>query len=381
MELLFFDWPLANGLCISRSSRYACLLWGLLGFLVSLSESYCVFHGSDRELSKHQNSTRTALDVCIRLKSCCVALACLWTVCVTSIRKAFLMFCELPEAPTNTNYGVIEEQPPDDIKPPQSPSTCAPDETSPWTPHGLTDRALSMQHEDLALPAVQCKEKLLAAAAKPNFVKRITGEPGCGKTTQVPQILSRAAKNSDGWTMAQIWQCHPFVAGAQSAYHRLTQATKDKDKSLCVSLYTGQQVEAECTWEAVTIATSKIALQRMPMLKEAGLQARAKGEPLPHLMIDEADHEDAWMALLVWVGRTLHRMGLVQLWLISATLDNDVMSIVVVGVIIMDHWSPWTHESGAPGSPGRPEHSPDLRFRTETFKMNTFFIEQGSLQN
>ena len=104
--------------------------------------------------------------------------------------------------------------------------------------------------------------------------------------------------------------------------------TEGEEYGSCVSFYSGKyQNEYATAREIVAVHTARAALLRLPKLLECVRDVKAHQHDLSHgveryhLIIDEADHCDVWMTLLIAAGRVLHQRGLVKLWIMSATLD------------------------------------------------------------
>ena len=93
---------------------------------------------------------------------------------------------------------------------------------SPWTGDKLQRHSLHLQERDARLPAQQHWQHIEGAVTG-SKVALIQGSPGCGKSTQVPQLISEFTPQH----RALIWLTRPFSEGAQMCYDRLLGATQD----------------------------------------------------------------------------------------------------------------------------------------------------------
>ena len=113
---------------------------------------------------------------------------------------------------------------------------------------------------------------------------------------------------------------------------RLRDLSQDTSSNGCVAWYNGRyENDYAQTREVVAVQTAKTALLRMRHLVECAEQCQrasaddnlSAGFQRCHLIVDEADHGDEWMLLLLTAGKALATKGLVKLWIMSATLDVE----------------------------------------------------------
>ena len=137
---------------------------------------------------------------------------------------------------------------------------------SPWTSHKLQPASVDIQRSDASLPALQHWAEIREAAQN-SYITRVYGAPGCGKTSQIPQIIAESNRDPQWDSQATIWMVTPYVEAAMNAKARLTAATLDVAHSACVSLYRGGGLsEVASGREVVAIHTTRTALLRLEQL-------------------------------------------------------------------------------------------------------------------
>ena len=203
---------------------------------------------------------------------------------------------------------------------------------SPWSNAGLVPLALEWQGKDSMLPAMRHWEAI-RQASRSNEICYVRGAPGSGKSTQVPQIIAESAKCVDGWSSRRIWHVMPYVEAAKAFWTRLQTITQDERSNGCVALYNGKYAnQVACTREIVAVHTAQTCLERLLKLiedatscaPEEGLRDDVAPEAKRlHLILDEAEETDVCVQFLIAAGKALHEMGLVKLWIMSASLHVE----------------------------------------------------------
>ena len=114
----------------------------------------------------------------------------------------------LPVPPDGASYGEVihvEPQPArSDHRNPRS--------TSPWSPYHLSEESCGIQRSDARLPAHHRYDEIVSASRDRN-IYYVRGATGCGKSTQIPQIIAENARCEDGWSKQRIWLVMPYVEG------------------------------------------------------------------------------------------------------------------------------------------------------------------------
>ena len=97
----------------------------------------------------------------------------------------------------------------------------------------MTDRAFEHQLSDASLSANSAHERVREVCSNTN-IKIVVGETGCGKSTQIPQLICEFTQ-----TRQLIWLSTPLVKACVSLQKRLRTITADCEGTNCVSVYQG----------------------------------------------------------------------------------------------------------------------------------------------
>ena len=120
------------------------------------------------------------------------------------------------------------------------------------------------------------------------------------------------------WMVVVIHHVLPFVEASRALVMRLRDLSQDTSSNGCVAWYNGRyENDYAQTREVVAVQTAKTALLRMRHLVECAEQCQrasaddnlSAGFQRCHLIVDEADHGDQWMLLLLAAGKILHEKG------------------------------------------------------------------------
>ncbi|XP_026475003.1 ATP-dependent RNA helicase DHX36-like [Ctenocephalides felis] len=176
----------------------------------------------------------------------------------------------------------------------------------------------TMQKSRKALPAFQMKDQILKHI-QDNQVTLISGETGCGKTTQVAQFLLDDALMSGNGSVCKIACTQPRRISAISVAERVA---SERNENCGVSV--GYQIRLEKVMPrksgSILFCTTGILLQTLessPVLQEYS-----------HLIIDEIHERDVNCDLLLTVLKENiipHRKDL-KVILMSATLNAEIFS-------------------------------------------------------
>ena len=204
----------------------------------------------------------------------------------------------------------------------QAPSTLSAESQRhlpPFTSKALTQVALAQQLRDALLPAHTASRKVQDMCSAMH-VKVVVGETGCGESTQIPQMIAE-----DESFQSVIWISTSRVKACMDLQERLTRVTQDVERIRSVSAYHGIYSNDQCTrgQEVVAVHTTETALLRFKCLYDACQKRKDTNHPAPHLIIDEAG--DRTQELIITAGLTLQRLGLLHVWVMSATMPQRVL--------------------------------------------------------
>ena len=169
----------------------------------------------------------------------------------------------LPAPPAGASFRKVSY-----LEPSRHEKTSAYRKRSPWSPAQLLPASAAVQDSDSSLPAF-AQHGAVAAAARNNDICYIRGAPGCGKSTQIPQIIAEANRCSNQWSSAYIWHTVPFVEASRGLFQRLLHVSQDVAHHSCVSWYNGRyNNEYAGSREIIAVLTARTALLRMNRLIE-----------------------------------------------------------------------------------------------------------------
>ncbi|KAK3237473.1 hypothetical protein CYMTET_52455, partial [Cymbomonas tetramitiformis] len=174
------------------------------------------------------------------------------------------------------------------------------------------------------LPASRFRHEVLSKI-RSNAVTVITGETGCGKTTQVPQfILEDMEERSEG-AQCVIMVTQPRRIAAISTAERVAQ---ERGESIGQSV--GYQVRLDKReprrFGSILFQTTGILLRKIAAVQGEGQEILGA---VSHLVIDEVHERDLDTDFLLCQIRNLMRSGRVpnlRLVLMSATVDSHLFS-------------------------------------------------------
>ena len=188
----------------------------------------------------------------------------------------------------------------------------------------------AMQHFREQLPSYKMQEELLDLI-RSNQVVVISGETGCGKTTQVPQFILDDALEKGKGSITKIVCTQPRRISAISVSERVA-----AERGEClgkVGSSVGYQIRLDkklprTEGGSILFCTTGIVLEWM-----AGYQWRDKAEvskclrDVSHLIIDEVHERDIYTDFLMAIVKdTLNMRPDFRLILMSATLNAETFS-------------------------------------------------------
>ncbi|KAL3921982.1 MAG: hypothetical protein SGILL_002453 [Bacillariaceae sp.] len=186
-----------------------------------------------------------------------------------------------------------------------------PRKTTPATPFCF-NKTMELQRK--ALPAWKARDDFLAKldrAGKSNRVVLVTGDTGCGKTTQIPQFILEENPST-----AKIVVAQPRRLAATGVAARVADERGEAQPGTASVGYVVRGATAVCKDTRLLFCTFGILLRQ--------LQADGALDSVTHIVIDEV-HErnldgDVLMGLLREALKTVPHLNVI---LMSATLDAD----------------------------------------------------------
>eukprot|EP00210_Caulerpa_lentillifera_P002836 g2710.t1 len=179
-----------------------------------------------------------------------------------------------------------------------------------------TDSGRKMQEIRRSLPSWKYKPKLLKLI-KSNQVVVVSGETGCGKTTQIPQFLLEDAMESGTISETNIIVTQPRRISAMSVAQRVADERGEASGDLVG--YQIRMSSRRSNHTRLLFCTSGVLLRRL--IGDRGLDS------VSHIIVDEIHERGMNEDFLLIVLRNLlrHRPDL-RVVLMSATLDSDSFS-------------------------------------------------------
>jgi ATP-dependent RNA helicase DHX57 len=186
------------------------------------------------------------------------------------------------------------------------------------TPPAVSCPKLStlMEHSRRSLPAAKAREEFLTLLAKANAVDGgrvlcITGETGCGKTTQIPQFI---LENSPDRTKIIVAQ--PRRLAATGVASRVASERAESNPGTASVGYVVRGDSKTCSSTRLLFCTTGVLLRQ--------LQSRSALENITHIVIDEVHerHLDSDVLLAI-LKQTLPSVPHLTVVLMSATMDAD----------------------------------------------------------
>ena len=186
------------------------------------------------------------------------------------------------------------------------------------TPPAVSFPKLStlMEHSRRSLPAAKAREEFLTLLAKANAVGGgrvfcITGETGCGKTTQIPQFI---LENSPDRTKIIVAQ--PRRLAATGVASRVASERAESNPGTASVGYVVRGDSKTCSSTRLLFCTTGVLLRQ--------LQSRSALENITHIVIDEVHerHLDSDVLLAI-LKQTLPSVPHLTVVLMSATMDAD----------------------------------------------------------
>lgn len=174
----------------------------------------------------------------------------------------------------------------------------------------------AMQEVRVKLPAYKMKEEILGAVAS-NQVVVISGETGCGKTTQVPQLILDEEVGSGRGGFCNIICTQPRRISAIAVAERVAD-----ERAEPIGRAVGWQIRLESKKSADTrlmFCTTGLLLRR--------LQTDKMLDDVSHIVVDEVHERDINSDFLLIILRDLLAVRPdLKLVLMSATLNADLFS-------------------------------------------------------
>jgi ATP-dependent RNA helicase DHX57 len=173
-----------------------------------------------------------------------------------------------------------------------------------------------MQRQRQGLPAFDMKQQIIDTVAA-NQIVVLSGETGCGKTTQVPQFIFDGAVSSGKGSACNIICTQPRRISAMSVAERVASERTER-----VGATVGYSIRLEAKTSAATrmlFCTTGILLRRLS--EDPDLQ----DPPVSHIFVDEVHERSEESDFLLMVLRDLcKRQPSVHLVLMSATLNSQL---------------------------------------------------------
>ena len=176
-----------------------------------------------------------------------------------------------------------------------------------------------MDRSRKSLPAAKAREEFLSLLAKANAigggrVLLVTGETGCGKTTQIPQFILEHAPDKTKIIVAQ-----PRRFSATGVANRVASERAESDPGVASVGYVVRGESKICTSTRLLFCTTGVLLRQ--------LQSRNALECITHIVIDEVHerHLDSDVLLAI-LKQTLPSVPHLTVVLMSATMDADRFS-------------------------------------------------------
>ncbi|KAK3232905.1 hypothetical protein CYMTET_56764 [Cymbomonas tetramitiformis] len=193
---------------------------------------------------------------------------------------------------------------------------------------GGSGRAPQLDAEPAALPIDEHEQRILEHVAR-HRVTIICGETGCGKSSRVPEMLWRHARQRHGGG-ASASRCDPHIFVSQPrriAAVTLAERVRARLGKKLVGVRLGHGVKDEDAATRLWYCTAGYLVQLAAHLPEEANSARNHGvfARLTHLVIDEVHERSIDTDLLCyWARRLLQRLPHLSLVLMSATLCTEV---------------------------------------------------------
>eukprot|EP01043_Picozoa_sp_COSAG02_P052520 COSAG02_NODE_5671_length_4141_cov_10.012123_2_plen_881_part_01 len=173
-----------------------------------------------------------------------------------------------------------------------------------------------MQRQRQKLPAFDMKQHIVDTC-EANQVVVLSGETGCGKTTQVPQFILDAAISGGRGSRCNIICTQPRRISAMSVAERVASERADR-----LGATVGYSIRLEAKTSAATrmlFCTTGILLRRLA--EDPELQ----DPPVSHVIVDEVHERSEESDFLLMVLRDLcKRQPSISLVLMSATLNSQL---------------------------------------------------------
>ncbi|KAL7543887.1 hypothetical protein ACHAXR_013327 [Thalassiosira sp. AJA248-18] len=182
------------------------------------------------------------------------------------------------------------------------------------TPAADPKPSSSLERARKSLPAAKARDKflsLMASAKAGGRVVLVTGETGCGKTTQIPQfILENSPKES------KVIVAQPRRLAATGVASRVALERGESDPGKASVGYVVRGDSKICTSTRLLFCTTGVLLRQ--------LQSQNALENISHIVIDEVHerHLDTDVLLAI-LKQTLPSLPHLTVVLMSATMDAD----------------------------------------------------------